>query len=447
MNLPAFIGNNAPNTKDTIIQLLSNLANPKEIKQYLKRFVDAEKNQFAIVKIGGALLESDLKNLCSSLAFLQQIGLFPVLVHGAGPQLSENLKKASIESQFINGQRVTSPQVLSIAKKTFIQQNMKLASQLKLMGVNATSITTGVFSASPTTEENLGLVGDVTQIDLGPIDAAIADGAIPILSPLAESATGQSLNINADTATNHLAITLQPYKIIFLTSTGGLLDADNNIISTINLVTDYNELIQQPWLQGGMKLKIKQIAEILSQLPSTASVSITKPANLAKELFTHKGSGTLVRKGESIRTHTDIETIKQKKLTTLIEAGFGKPLVADYYHDYPIYKAYITYCYRAAAIFHTEHEIPFLDKFVVAEDAKGEGLGKAIWSSLSQEIPKFFWRTRPGNPINQFYFSHADGYQKDNNWFVFWVGLTNFQEIEQCVSAARTRPATLQEIT
>ncbi|MCJ8268633.1 MAG: hypothetical protein MJK04_04435, partial [Psychrosphaera sp.] len=90
-----------PKIKDTIIQLLSNLANPQEIDQYMKRFVNAGQSHFAVIKVGGAVLDNDLDNLCSSLAFLEQIGLFPIVVHGAGPQLSKNLEAEGIESTFI----------------------------------------------------------------------------------------------------------------------------------------------------------------------------------------------------------------------------------------------------------------------------------------------------------------------------------------------------------
>jgi len=259
--------------KETIIQLLSNLANPKEIDQYMKRFVDAGQSHFAVIKVGGAVLENDMDNLCSSLAFLERIGLFPIVVHGAGPQLNKTLQEHDIESQFLNGQRVTSAPVLNIAKKTFIKQNLTLANRLQALGVKTSSIPTGVFYATPTTNEELGYVGEVNEINLDPIEAAVKSGAIPILSSLAETDSGQCLNVNADIATNQLAIALKPYKIIFLTDVGGLLNQDNKIISSVNLATDYDKLMQQEWLHGGMKLKVKQIAEILEQLPATASVS------------------------------------------------------------------------------------------------------------------------------------------------------------------------------
>lgn len=429
--------------KDTIVQLLSNLASPKEFNQYMTRFVEAGQSRFAVIKVGGAVLDNDLDNLCSSLAFLERIGLFPIVVHGAGPQLNRNLERAGIDSSFVDGQRVTTQKVLRVAKKTFIEQNMKLANHLQAMGVKTASITSGVFSAEQTSQLELGYVGEVTSIDLEPINIAIAAGSVPILSSLAESESGQMLNVNADIATNQLAIAINPYKIIFLTGTGGLLGKDGKIISSLNLITDYDSLMKEDWLHGGMKLKIQQVAEILSQLPSTSSVSITKPSHLAKELFTHKGSGTLIRKGESIMCHDDIETIKTKKLKELIERSFNKTLNEDYFETTNIHRAYITYCYRAAAIVTLINGVPYLDKFVVADEAKGEGLGKVLWEKLREENPSLHWRARPENTINGFYFKNADGCIKTEGWNVFWYGLDSFEQIGQGVEQASRKMTTL----
>lgn len=433
--------------KETIVQLLSNLANPKEFNQYMTRFVEAGQSRFAVIKVGGAVLENDLENLCSSLTFLERIGLFPIIVHGAGPQLSKNLNRAGIDSDFIDGQRITNSQVLKIAKKTFVEQNLKLANKLQSMGVKTSSISSGVFMAEQSKQTELGYVGEVTEIELQPINIAIDAGAIPILSPLAETASGQLLNVNADIATNQLAISLNPYKIIFLTNTGGLLDENGEIISSLNLITDYELIMKQDWLHGGMKLKVQQIADILSQLPATSSVSITKPSNLAKELFTHKGSGTLIRKGESIMTHNDVETIKVNKLTQLIEKSFDKKLDDDYFEKTIIRKAYITYCYRAAAVVTELNGVPYLDKFVVAEEAKGEGLGKALWDKLKKENEILHWRAKPENAINHFYFKNSDGCIKTDSWNVFWFGLTDFLEIGQCVEQASKKTPSVLPLT
>jgi len=240
-----------------------------------------------------------------------------------------------------------------------------------------------------------------------------------------------------------LAIAVKPYKIIFLTDTGGLLDASNNIISSVNLVTDFDHLMQQDWLHGGMKLKIRQVADILDQLPATASVSITNPLHLSKELFTHKGSGTLIRKGESLLSFDDASDIDTTKLTNLLETSFTKKLDSKYFTKTAIKKAYITQCYRAAAIITEEDGVAYLDKFVVAENAKGEGLGKTLWNKIRSENANLFWRCKPDNVINSFYFNNADGCHKAAVWNIFWYGITDFQQIKECIDYALDKPTTL----
>jgi len=135
--------------------------------------------------------------------------------------------------------------------------------------------------------------------------------------------------------------------------------------------------------------------------------------------------------------------MKLKKLTLLLESGFDKTLSLNYFEKTLIHKAYITYCYRAAAIITLKNGVPFLDKFVVADSAKGEGLGKALWDKLSQQHPQLFWRCKPDNAINGFYFKNASGCYKTQQWNTFWYGLTDFQQIENCVSYALSKTATL----
>ena len=106
----------------------------------------------------------------------------------------------------------------------------------------------GVFEAEFLDRETLGLVGAVTRVNLAPIEASLRAGSIPVIATLGETAGGQILNVNADFAANELVQVLQPYKIMFLTGTGGLLDDDGAIIDSINLSTEYEELMAQPWL-------------------------------------------------------------------------------------------------------------------------------------------------------------------------------------------------------
>ena len=430
--------------RPTILRLLSNMASAKEIQQYLKRFSQLDAARFAVVKVGGAILRDDLDSLVSSLAFLQQVGLTPIVLHGAGPQLDEEMKAVGIESRLVDGLRVTDAETLAVVRRVSQQENLRLVEALQAQGVRATSITAGVFESLFLNKRKYGLVGKVAEVHTASIEAAIKVGSIPVIASLGETAGGQILNVNADWAANELVKTLQPYKIIFLTGTGGLLDGEGELIDSINLSTEYGELMRQPWLHSGMKVKIEQIHDLLMQLPPSSSVSITRPDELAKELFTHRGSGTLVRRGEKIRSVDSWKGLDLKRLRVLVESGFGRKLAADYFQVTRAHNVFVSEHYRAALILTLENGIPHLDKFAVSDDAQGEGLGRAAWQVMRADTPQLFWRSRADNPINEFYFDEADGCLKGDKWNVFWYGLESFAEIRFAVDHCRARPASLK---
>lgn len=431
--------------RNTIVRLLSNMASAKEIQQYLKRFSQVDAARFAVVKVGGAVLRDDIDALVSSLAFLQQVGLTPIVVHGAGPQLDEEMKKAGIEKRTVNNLRVTDPPVLTVVRRVMRQENLKLVEALQAQGVRATSIQSGVFAAEYLDREVYGLVGRVVGIDTDGIQAAIKVGSIPVIASLAETSEGQIVNVNADWAANELIKTLQPYKIVFLTGTGGLLDEKGRVIDSINLSTQYDHLIAQPWINGGMRVKIEQIKDLLDALPLSSSVSITRPSELAKELFTHRGSGTLVRRGERVLTVERWDQLDLERMRDLIESAFGRTLLPDYFARTKLHRAYVSENYRAALILTDEGGFTYLDKFAVLDDAQGEGLGRAVWEVMREENPRLFWRSRRGNPVNAFYYAESDGCIKEELWKIFWYGLNDFGDIAHCAEHCRTRPKTLKD--
>ena len=279
-------------TRQTIVRLLSSMASAKEISQYLKRFSQLDAKRFAVVKVGGAVLRDDLDALTSSLAFLQDVGLTPIVIHGAGPQLDEELAAAGIEKQTVNGLRVTdagsardrAPRVPGAEP----QAGRGAAGAATRARPRSSS---GVFEADYLDRDTYGLVGEVKRVNLAPIEASLQAGSIPVIASLGETAGGQILNVNADFAANELVQVLQPYKIVFLTGTGGLLDGDGKVIDSINLSTEYDHLMQQPWINGGMRVKIEQIKDLLDTLPLTSSVSITKPGRTGEGAVHPQGLG------------------------------------------------------------------------------------------------------------------------------------------------------------
>jgi acetylglutamate kinase len=432
-------------TRQTIIRLLSSMGSAKEISQYLKRFSQLDAARFAVVKVGGAVLRDDFDALASSLAFLQDVGLTPIVVHGAGPQLDAELAAAGIGKRTVDGLRVTSPETLAIVRRVFHAQNLRLVEALQAQDGRATSIVSGVFEADYLDRDTLGLVGNVRGVHLAPIQASLQAGSIPVIASLGETAGGQILNINADYAANALVQQLRPYKIVFLTGTGGLLDGDGRVIDSINLTTEYEHLMAQPWIDGGMRVKLEQVKQLLDGLSPASSVSITRPAELAKELFTHKGSGTLVRRGERVLQAASWDELDLPRLRDLVESAFGRKLAPDYFERTELHRAYVSENYRAAVILTKEDAGIYLDKFAVLDDAQGEGLGRAVWQVMREQVPRLFWRSRRGNPVNPFYFAECDGCIKQPRWKVFWYGFDDLADIGRCIDHCDARPPTLKE--
>lgn len=131
---------------------------------------------------------------------------------------------------------MTDAKTLGIARRVFLEENLRLVSALEKLGTRARPITSGVFTADFLDKEKYGLVGKITKIDKRPLEAAIRAGALPILTSLAESETGQILNVNADIAAGELAKEIEPLKIVFLNDKGGMFHGvTGQKLDTINL--------------------------------------------------------------------------------------------------------------------------------------------------------------------------------------------------------------------
>lgn len=424
--------------RDIIITLLHNLGGPREVDRYLREYTRPGPANTTVVKVGGALIAEELESLASSLAFLKHIGMSPIVVHGAGPQLSDALDKQGTECTWVDGLRITTPEVLATAIDVFAQTGEQLARAIDAHGIRARLITTGVFNAEPDDNERLGLVGRVTSVNLSPVRSAIEAGYIPVLSPLGITPQGQLLNINADTATRAVCEATRPGKVLFLTQTGGILDADANLIPAINLYEDRERLVSSGAVSGGMARKLIEIEELLAQLPDNSTVSITDPPNIARELFTHKGSGTLIRMGNPIEIHDSLDSIDKQELKHLLESSFKRTL-CDHYLDSLSEPEIILAPYTAAAIVFEAGPGIYLDKFAVNARAQGAGIGASLWNKLTARHERLFWRSRIDNPINPWYMSKADGMARTDKWLIFWRGLDTPEEIQQAIDYANAQ--------
>lgn len=426
--------------RQTIVHLLSNMSDGREIRSYLQRFSEVDRSRFAVIKIGGAILRDHLDETAAALAFLHTVGLTPIVIHGGGPQLDEALEAKGITTEKVDGLRVTSPEVLDVARDVFIEQNIVLVEAVREHGVAAHGLTEGGFEAEYLDPDRFGLVGVPTEVNLPLIRSIVASDAIPILTCLGVAPGGQLVNMNADPATRALVHAVQPMKIIFLSGVGGLLDEEGRIIESINLIADYDHLTAQEWVHSGMRLKLAEIKLLLEDTPLSTSVSITTPSGLVKELFTHGGSGTMVRRGELIRRETDKDRLDRGLVEKLVAEAFGQDLREGWWDGLDLDTAYVSESMRAGALVTRVDGAPYLDKFAILEDARGEGLARTVWAMIVEDHRVFYWRSRNDNGFNTFYHAEADGSLRKGPWTVFWKGQPDLAEVAARAEAIASAP-------
>eukprot|EP00300_Choanocystis_sp_HF-7_P007803 c15521_g1_i1.p1 GENE.c15521_g1_i1~~c15521_g1_i1.p1 ORF type:complete len:389 (-),score=89.01 c15521_g1_i1:42-1208(-) len=372
----------------------------------------------------------------------------PVVIHGAGPQLNKELASQGIESDYINGERVTTPQIFNVARRVFRQTHLDLIRSLNQVGTPARSVASNeVFQVAQKPQE-YGLVGEIVNVDLNPIRECLDLGGMPILYSLGETEGGQMLNVNADIAAMKLSAAIQPLKVVIVNEGGGLRDNEGNLMNRIDFPETYNYLITQPWVKHGLGLKVREIKALLDVLPRDSSVSITSPSSLAKELFTHKGKGTLCRKQDAILCYKSLSEVDLPRLKALLETSFKRTLAPKFFENLaPIVSAvYLSESYDGVVIMTKPSDLDldteYLDKFAVTEVAQGNGVASRLWEQVNRVHKRLFWRSRKTNTINGWYGCISDGLIKmpSSDWNVYWHGPHTLQEIDSCVKFAGQIP-------
>lgn len=425
-----------------MIQLLSSIGSKREVQQYLSHFTSVSSQQFAVIKVGGAILTEHLQTLSSALAFLNHVGLYPVVVHGAGPQLNKIIEESGVEPQFEDGIRVTDPKTLGIARALFLEENLRLVEELERLGVRARPITSGVFTADYLDKDKYNLVGKINHVDKRPIEAAIQAGCLPILTSMAETTSGQVLNVNADVAAGELARSLQPLKIVYLSEKGGLFNGDTKEkISAINLDEEYDYLMTQWWVRHGTRLKIKEMRELLMDLPRSSSVAIIHPADLQKELFTDSGAGTLIRRGNKIHINTSLSQFEDldavKEVLVRDREGLDAKAVVDRYVKGLAtreFRAYFDEPMQAFGIVLPPSDgssLAHLATLTITKAGWLTNVADNIFASIKKDFPKLMWTVKENDENLTWFFDKADGSLSRDGEVLFWYGLDTSEEVKQ----------------
>ena len=265
----------------------------------VQKYIEKYKNEKIVIKYGGNVLidRNVFNNFISDINVLNRLGLSVVVVHGGGPRIKRELDKKKIVSKFINGLRVTDKNIIDTVEEVLIDFNKDIANSLKKLGSQAAMFhtkTDNIIEVEPEREE-LGFVGIPNKINDSLIQNALNENKIPIIAPLGLGKNEQTYNINGDTAASAIAKKLKSRRLILMTNVEGVYDDQKKLISEIKPF-DLENLIKWKVVQGGMIPKIENCVDAVQNgVRGVVILDGRKPHSILHEIFSDKGSGTLIR--------------------------------------------------------------------------------------------------------------------------------------------------------
>ena len=268
----------------------------EEVTKYIEKY----KNDLIVIKYGGnVFIDRDIfNNFVSDISILNKLGLSIVVVHGGGPRIKRELEKSNIRSKFIRGLRVTDEKIISIVEKVLIDFNEDIVSSLNKRGTKAISINTkknNIIEVVPESKE-LGFVGKPNKINIDVINKIIEEKVVPIISPLGIGINNQTYNINGDTAAGAIAKSLKSRRLLLMTNIEGVLDKEKNLIEEITS-SEILQMIKDETITEGMIPKINTCLDAINnEVTAVGIIDGRKKHSILFEIFSDKGSGTLIRK-------------------------------------------------------------------------------------------------------------------------------------------------------
>jgi acetylglutamate kinase len=260
-----------------------------------------------VIKFGGNAMTDDalMNSFAEDVVFLRLAGIQPVIVHGGGPQISAALDRHGIESTFTAGLRVTTPEAMQVVRMVLVGQvqrdivgrlNRHGAFAVGLSGEDARLFTaTRRFALVDGEEVDIGLVGEVTEVESGVVEGLLADGRIPVVSSVARGHDGEIYNVNADTAAAALAVALGAEKLVMLTDVEGLYANWPDDDEVISRLTDDQLADMLPGLSSGMIPKMEAcLHAVRGGVPAAHVIDGRVPHSVLLELVTDEGIGTMV---------------------------------------------------------------------------------------------------------------------------------------------------------
>jgi len=268
----------------------------EEVSKYIEKY----KNDLIVIKYGGNVFidRNIFNNFITDISILNKLGLSIVVVHGGGPRIKRELDKSNIQTKFIRGLRVTDEKIINIVESVLIDFNDDIVDSLKKNGSQAVSINTkknNIIEVIPESEE-LGFVGIPKKINIDIIKNIVEKNTIPIVSPLGLGKNNQTYNINGDTAAGAIAKSLKSRRLLLMTNVEGVLDKEKKLIEEISS-SEILEMIKNETITEGMIPKINTCLDAINNgVTAVGIIDGRKQHSILFEIFSDKGSGTLIRK-------------------------------------------------------------------------------------------------------------------------------------------------------
>lgn len=268
----------------------------EEVHKYVQKY----KNELIVIKYGGnVFIDREIfNNFISDLKILNELELSVIVVHGGGPRIKRELDKSNIKSKFIRGLRVTDKKIINIVENVLIDFNNDIVKSLEEKGTKGVSINTknnNVIHVDPESSE-LGFVGVPKKIESHVINKILNENFIPVISPLGLGKDLQTYNINGDTAAGAIAKSLKSRRLLLMTNVEGVLDKNKKLIQEISS-SKILEMIKDETITEGMIPKINTCLDAINNgVTAVAIIDGRKKHSILFEIFSDKGSGTLIRK-------------------------------------------------------------------------------------------------------------------------------------------------------
>jgi acetylglutamate kinase len=281
-----------------------------EALPYIRRFYD----KTIVIKYGGSTMEEESlkRNFALDVVLLKYIGIHPVIVHGGGPQIDDMLTKIGKKSQFVEGMRVTDGETMDVVEMVLVGKvnkelvalvNQQGGKAVGLSGKDGRLITAKKLRLTKSRGKDedpeiidIGMVGEVKEINPGVIEALEKENFIPVIAPVGVGEEGETYNINADLVAGKVAAALKAEKLILLTDVEGVMDEKHQLIPTLD-AKQAKQLIAQKVISSGMIPKVNCCLDALEEgVTKTHIIDGRVEHAILLEIFTDVGIGTQITK-------------------------------------------------------------------------------------------------------------------------------------------------------